>query len=116
MAVEVDIFAVLNNQTAAAGRVFPLLRGEGTALPAVVYSRVGNAPVTSLQGSSGLDQVRIQIDCYATTYAGAKNLAASIRPLLENADFKALMQTDFDFYEPDTKVFRVTQDYYCWQK
>ncbi len=116
MAVEVDIFAVLSNQTAAGDRVYPLLRGEGTGLPALVYTRVGNAPVNSLSGSSGLDQVRVQVDCYAATYNDAKSLAASVRPLLEGAPFKALLQTDFDFYEPDTKVFRVTQDYYCWQK
>lgn len=114
--VEADVFAVLTGQTAAGDRVYPLVRGQGTPLPALVYTRTGSAPVTSLAGSSGLDQVRVQVDCYAASYAAAKALAAEVRQLLEGASFKALLQTDFDFFEPDTQVYRVTQDYYCWQK
>ena len=114
--VELQVFAALNNQTPAGSRVYPLLRAEGSALPAIVYSRVSNAPINSLDGSSGLDAVRIQIDTYAATYAQAKAIADQVRGLMQAGLFKALLQTDFDAYEPDTKLFRVTQDFACWQK
>lgn len=116
MALESDIFAALSGQTAAASRVYPLIRGEASALPAIVYARVGNAPVNALDGSSGLDSVRIQIDSYAATYAGAKLLAAQVRAIMQAGSFKALLQSDVDVYEPDTKIYRVTQDFLCWER
>lgn len=115
-AVELQVFSALNGATAAGSRVYPLLRAEGSALPAIVYSRVGNAPVNSLNGSSGLDAVRIQVDTYATTYAQAKQVGDQVRVLMQAAPFKALLQTDLDAYEQDTKLFRFTQDFACWQK
>lgn len=102
--------------TIAGLRVYPLLRPEGAPVPAVTYQRVGNTPINSLDGSSGLDYVRIQFDSWAATYAEAKQLAREVRTAMEAAPFKALLVLDLDDYEQATRLYRITQDFNCWQK
>lgn len=114
--VELQVRAALSGATTAGARVFPLLRQEGAGLPAIVYTRAGTEPVDSLGGSSGLDAVRVQLDCYAQTFDEVKALAMAARPLMESAAFKGLLRSEFDAYEPDTKIYRVSMDFACWQK
>ena len=103
--------------TDAGTRVYPWIVGQDVPLPRIVYTRVSTAPVTSLSGSSGLDNVRMQVDCYAATMPGALRLASQVRTLLEGggAGFTALLAGQFDAYEPETKVFRQSLDFSCWE-
>lgn len=98
-------------------RVYPLQIPQSQATyPSVVYTRIASEPQNRLSVGASLDQVRIQIDCYDTTYLGAKTLAASVRSAMENASFKATLQFDSDFYEAEVKLYRVMADFYLWQK
>lgn len=118
--IETDIHAALTagspSPTAAGDRVYALLRPQGGALPAVVYTRISNQPVTSLAGSSGLNRVRVQIDCWATTMAAALTLADEARVALEAATMKALPDSDFAEYEEETRIYRLSRDFFCWEK
>lgn len=117
MQLEELIYAALtaaSPQTIAGLRVFALIAKQGTPLPRITFQRVGNAPVTDFGGSSNLDQVRIQVDCWADDYLESKTLASQTRAILEAQSFKALLISDFDEYEPDTRIYRVRQDYRCW--
>ncbi len=96
-------------------RCYPLVMPQNPTYPAIVYSRISSNPENVLEGGSTIDQVRIQIDCYATTYGSAKSLAEQVRTAMEQASFKGTLQFDFDDYEPDVKVYRVVQDYYIWE-
>jgi hypothetical protein len=100
--------------TAAGVRVFHVLAPQASALPRITFSRASNTPVTSLSGSSGLDQVRMQVDCWAASYPEAKALARQVRTILQAQPFKALMQNDFDDYEVETATWRVSMDFRCW--
>lgn len=102
--------------TLAEDRVFALRLEEGSAYPAITYQRVAAAPVNSISGSSGLDYVRMQVDCLAETYGVAKRLAQEVRAKLESASFKALLATDRDEYDNEARVFRVINDFLMWQK
>jgi hypothetical protein len=98
-------------------RVYPLQMPQSqAAYPSVVYTRIASEPQNRLSAGASLDQVRMQIDCYDTTYLGAKTLAASVRSAMENASFKATLQFDSDFYEPEVKLYRVMADFYLWQR
>ena len=67
---------------AAANRINFGQRLQGTALPAVVLSVIGDAEGLTLKGPDGLSQGRIQADCYGNTYAEAKSLSRAVRAVL----------------------------------
>ena len=56
---------------------------QGLAYPAIVLNTIGDAEDHTLVGPDGLSQGRIQADCYATTYGGAKLLSRAVRAALD---------------------------------
>jgi hypothetical protein len=66
----------------AATRVYPGSRPQGSPLPAVVFNRIDGAPLYVDEGEAGIAQSRIQIDCWADSYAGAKILARAVNAAL----------------------------------
>lgn len=114
MSIETTIYTALSSL--ANGKVYPLVSPEKVETPYIVYSKVSSTPENTLNGGSTIDLIRIQVDVYAATYAAVKTLAESTRSALENGAVKATIQTEQDLFEPDLKVYRVSQDYYVWQK
>lgn len=119
--IEQAVITVLNADTAvqaAVGqRIYALSRPQGDPLPAVVWQRVATAPVNSLQGFSGLDDVRLQVSCYAATLLAAKELAAAVRAALNGADtLKCICSMEMDGQDPETQNFRVLLDFNLWQR
>ena len=113
--IEESVFTALRGLVS--DRVYPLQMPQLPTLPAIVYTRIANTPQNVIYGRPTLDQVRIQIDAYATTYKGAKDLAQSIRDAMEtSATFSATLQTDDDFFQTDTDLYRVSSDYYIWER
>lgn len=47
---------------------------QGASLPAMVLNVISGAEGVTLTGRDGLERGRVQVDCYATTYSGAKTL------------------------------------------
>jgi len=62
-----------------AARVWPMVAPQGQALPYLVYRRVDSVPVNHAGGTTADDFTRIQLDCYASTYDGARVLADAVR-------------------------------------
>jgi len=116
--LEADVWTVLTagTPTAAGARVYRNAAPQGAAEPRITFARATNAPVVSLSGRSGLDQVRLQVDCWAKRAEDAQALAHQVRLLLEAQPFKALMQNDFSAFEPDTKLHRWSMDFRCWDR
>lgn len=100
-------------------RVYPVILPQSPALPAVTYTKVTNEHVQSHGGASGLAMPRFQVDSWATTYASAKAVAEQVRLAL--LGFRGavagvliggvLAETETDVYEPETRIYRVSQDY-----
>lgn len=98
-------------------------RPQGEPLPAIVLGRIGGSRDYHTQGASGLVESRIQGDCYATTYAGAKSVARALIALLSgyrgttgDIEFKgAFVDGERDFREADPngseKLHRVSVDF-----
>ena len=62
-------------------RVHPMFAPTNT-LPAIVYEVVGDEPENHSTGTTTTKNVRIEVTCYASTYAGAKALAAVVETAL----------------------------------
>ncbi|MGE4297037.1 MAG: DUF3168 domain-containing protein [Desulfovibrionaceae bacterium] len=117
---EPKITAVLLHDATVAAlagtRVHPAPLPRGCALPAISYARISGGQVYSLAGYSGLENPRIQVDCWAETYDAAKALATAVRAAMDRATtFNALVIGDRDqFSDTGQKPHSVTLDFSVW--
>jgi hypothetical protein len=109
-----------------ATRVYPGSRPQGSALPAIVLNRISGGPLYADDGEVGLEQARIQVDCWAATYAGAKLLARRVAASL-SAFEGTVGETTFQLIELDIEQdlregggdsadypFRTALDFLVW--
>lgn len=90
-------------------RMYPTRLPQGATLPALTYSRVSSVRQYTHSGPSGLDDARIQVTCWDTTYDGAKALATAVRQDLEAAGYRHQNEVDLD--EPDTETYLTVLDF-----
>ena len=130
MPIEAGLVKRLNTGTAiialASGRIgVRLVQTEG--FPAVTLRRVSTVRVHAMVSDDALQQVRVQVDSWATSYAGAKTMAAAVKSRLSR--FKGtvtgeviqdiLMANEMDLEEErgeDARLWRVMQDYLVWHE
>jgi hypothetical protein len=62
-------------------------RPQGAALPCIVLHQIDGAPDVHHGGPSGLVQSRVQADCWAETYGGAKAVARAIETAITAQTF-----------------------------
>ncbi len=65
-------------------RVYPIVRSQGAALPAVTYQRISTPRIRGLDGRAGLQSPRFQINCWAETYTVAVKLAHFVGKALDD--------------------------------
>lgn len=98
-------------------RIYPIMMPQDPELPAITYQRISNSPVNSMGGHGGLDNPKIQIDCWATSYSAAKALGDKLRKTIATATaFNSVQLNDQDLYEDGTEIYRVSMDFSCWFK
>ena len=69
--------------TAAVGaRVWWVRRPQGQVSPLAILTMVSSIPAIDMGGEINWTDSRVQADCYATTYAAARSIAAAISALL----------------------------------
>ena len=94
---------------------------QETALPYVVFDIVSVEPTDSKTRPSSVDAVRVQIDCYATTYAGVEALNDAVRSALDSYTIWAPVNgvkvdgikyiTENATIDEETDIFRRSSDY-----
>lgn len=104
-----------------ADRIFPQVVEQGAAMPAVTYTLVFGAPISSLDGfTSTIAQYAVQLDCWAKTHDAAAALALAVRDRMNTAasSFSAVITQDplIQDYEPDTKRYRHALQVSCHHK
>lgn len=119
--LEGKMFTVLigaNAVTTIVGdRIFPVLLPQGVAFPSITYQRVSGDREYNLSGYSTLENPRIQIDIWSTSYGISKDLGGKVKTAMDAATtFKSIMITDQDMYEDEIKIYRVSQDYSIWNR
>jgi hypothetical protein len=105
-------------------RVYPVDRPQGSAFPALTVTRISGGPLYADDGEVGLDNGRVQVDCWALTYTAAKDLASLVRARLsavrDVSGFRYIMlDSERDIREGGGNVaeypFHVSQDYNVWK-
>lgn len=123
MSFEADLNAHLQAGSSIAAlvaeRIWPVLRDEGSDLPAVTTQIVSDTPSTELDDGDGyLINFRVQIDCWSRDYDQVRTLAEAVRTRMQTAasTFSAtpLPGSGGENYEHETKIFRVSRDFSCW--
>lgn len=66
----------------AGGKRFWLSAPQGTKAPYAVMQRITGIRDKHFQGTSGLVESRVQIDCYNKTYDGVASMARAVNALL----------------------------------
>lgn len=59
-------------------RITWVARPQASGLPAIALTRIDGAPVNSDDGADALTESRVQVDCWALTYAAAKGAARAV--------------------------------------
>lgn len=102
-------------------RMYPGKMPQEPTLPLLVYQRVSGPREHDMNGAAGIANPRIQIDAWATTYAGTKALATAVRKRLDGYSgdtgspavnvIVAMLLNDRDFYDAETELWRVSMDF-----
>lgn len=83
MRLDEFIFAALTDDATVGGlisdRCYPRKLPQSPTLPAITYSIISDVPTDA---NTQLSDVRIQLDCWATTYAGSRVLAIAAKNAL----------------------------------
>jgi len=64
-------------------RIYPNLLPESTTLPALTYQELTAFRQYVMTGPVGMVRFRFQINCWASTYAGADELSTEVRKALD---------------------------------
>lgn len=100
--------------TSAGERVYSVIAPEKSELPRVTFVRTSTTPQNSLSGHANIDLVFVQVDCWARTAAQAAQLAREVRAAMGGADFKALARNEFTGFERESRLYRSTVEFSCW--
>lgn len=93
----------------------PMVAPQNTEYPYATYQRVANTVNNVLSGPPSVDNVRIQIDVWARSYADAQALAQSIIAAMQAWSVQNVLISNYDLYEQDVQVFRVLLEFSIWQ-
>jgi hypothetical protein len=103
-------------------RMYAAILPQHPTMPAITYQIISGDSVISHDGSSGLENPTIQIDCWADTYSQMDALFNAVRKRLNVASGTFLgveVQGVFllrkrDLYDDEAKLYRRTADYDVW--
>jgi hypothetical protein len=101
--------------------VYPLIARDSAPLPYVVYSQIANPINNSLTGRADLQNTRLQIDCWHSSYSAVHTLANAVIAAMDAqthsgspAVFTAILIGKQDFEDPDTRDYRVVLEFSVW--
>jgi hypothetical protein len=117
MSVEVvhQILSASYETTAMVGeRISPVMKSQGTPMPAITLQRINTAPVNGLDRYCNLDANSVQVTIWAGTYYEATVLAQNARMAIEAAGHACDFETDN--YDPATEpgLYSIVQQYSIW--
>lgn len=96
-------------------RISPLIRAQGLTLPAITLQRITLIPSNTFAGNGGLDDTRLQVDCWDATYDGARALAIAVRAAFDAAQVRMIIeQESTSRLDPPTGMYWITQEYQLW--
>jgi hypothetical protein len=117
MSLETKIYTLLSGVVAVVGtRIYPLVAPQEAELPLIVYTRISSGREYSMDGYSNLENPRMQIDCFAGTYAEVKTLSEAVVSAMRAATtFSVASDNPIEFYEDD-ETYRISTDFSIWHE
>lgn len=106
-------------------RCYPVVAPQNPTAPYVTYTRIDGPRESALSEDMGLPHPRMQIDCWAETYAGVRAVALQVRLAMQRWGpatvagvevLDALLDGEQDSYEDSVKLFRTTWDFIVWHR
>lgn len=105
-------------------RVYPLTLAQQSTLPAVTYRRVTVWPEHDRSSKrADIARTRYQVECYGATYDSARSVATALKDALamltqasDPAISHALVQSEFDDFEPEPGRWRAIVDVYVYHE
>ena len=85
-----------------------------TVTPYIIYAVISNIPTTTLDGPTGLENRRMQVDVWGATYGEVKALEVTVKSTMAASTITNVPLSTMDLHEPETNLFRVTMDYSIW--
>lgn len=110
--IQQDLFAALAG--VAGGRVFPNVAPNNVQKPYVVYARVSSAPENTLADGAPIENTRLQVDCFDTTYAASVALAETVKAAMKSSAITHVLLFEQDQFEPEALLHRVILDFSVW--
>lgn len=101
-------------------RIYLMKMQQGAAVPAITFHKVSAIPTPHIDNTqSKLDTARYQINSWDKSQRGAKTLSLAVRSALDGLNttlagiriFGIIFSNEVDFYEDETGLHHVAQDY-----
>ena len=80
----------------------------------MVYARVSSAPENTLADGAPIENTRLQVDCFDTTYAAAVVLAETVKAAIKSSAITHVLLLEQDQFEPEALLHRVILDFSIW--
>lgn len=99
------------------GKVYPLFVTERDKRdpPYIVYQVISNQPEITMDGITGHEWVRVQVDVYHRDIYEATLLSNKVINLINNNVKPSIYGGSSQLYESEAKLYRITADYEFWQ-
>jgi hypothetical protein len=94
--------------------VFPNVAPNNVSKPYVVYARVSSAPQNTLADGAPVENTRLQVDCFDTTYAAAVALAETVKAAIKSSAITHVLVLEQDQFKPEASLHRVILDFSIW--
>lgn len=111
-------------------RIYPIQLPQGQKLASIVYTRISGQGDHNVEGPSGLNRVRVQIDCWAATADAADLLSRQVKERIDGyrgampwgdespAEAIVVQGIFFDSEREDwdetAQMYRASKDYVVW--
>jgi hypothetical protein len=110
--IQEQVFAAASSLVG--GRMYPNVAPNNVQKPYLVYMRVSSKPENTLADGVPIENTRVQIDCFDTTYAAVVALAEGVKAALRASEITSLLILEQDQFEPDAQLHRVILDFSLW--
>ena len=82
---------------------------QGTQIPYVTWQSISGLPLNKLTSGAFCDTLRTQVDCWASTGAGALDLAEAVRSALEPVG--VCVSINLAERDTETQIYRYSMDF-----
>lgn len=123
MSIETELYTYLSTYAGLTAlvstRIYPLVAPQKIQEPYCTFQKISSSRQYSHGGYSGLQRPRMQVTCYAPTYEAAKAISVQVIAAVEAWPGAANIQATFvenetDLYNPDTELYQVPVDFFCY--